>query len=700
MKKVTLLLVTIVILSFTKQQSFNYSKLKFEYDPVTKAVLSIKNTKDSLNSNFILYSDSLQYPWQTKDFGWGLGHCMVNGELVKWKKPSSVKVKGDQMNVVYSTKYFNLNIARNLDAKGNFTENYSFENTTTKEIKITDCAIYTPFNDNYPDSKTCIQSRFHAHIWARGSSAYVFAQRMGAFAPHLGLVLTTGKLRSYEILNRSKDKYAWKDSGSNVRGTIAMNPEDMKLNPKTSGKFSWVLFSADSPDDFYKKAINDYGLVRVKSNKFTIEESENIKADFIAASTLKNVKVYLNNKPIIHNQKNNIISVDVHPDKLGEQTLIMKYGNNKEIKSYFYVVSGVEDLIKKRMNFIVENQQLHDSTDKRNNAYVVYDNEENKIYLNDGKRKSDDTSEGRERLGMGIALAEYLQVNPDAKLQKSLEDYCVFVRTKLQDVDYRTHSNVGGGRHRGYNYAWTIELYLEMYRLTGDKKYVGYMYGTMHKFYNSFKEGFYVIGMPIYDALMTFKELGLKKEYDECLQYVINYADIFVKNSVYYPKSEVNFEQSIVAPSVVYLLEVYELTKNEKYLNEAKKQLAVLEAFSFDQPDYRLNEIAIRHWDGYWFGKHKVWGDTMPHYWSVITGEAFWRYGKVSNKPDYIERAKKIFDNNLCQFFEDGKASCAYVYPDKVNGVKAAFFDPFANDQDFALVYYQQFLKEYPKINK
>ena len=51
-------------------------------------------------------------------------------------------------------------------------------------------------------------------------------------------------------------------------------------------------------------------------------------------------------------------------------------------------------------------------------------------------------------------------------------------------------------------------------------------------------------------------------------------------------------------------------------------------------------------------------------------------------------RAENIVRNNLCLFFEDGKASCAYTYPNRVNGVKAGFYDPYANDQDWAFVYY------------
>ena len=52
----------------------------------------------------------------------------------------------------------------------------------------------------------------------------------------------------------------------------------------------------------------------------------------------------------------------------------------------------------------------------------------------------------------------------------------------------------------------------------------------------------------------------------------------------------------------------------------ARKQLDVLELFNGIEPSYHLREVAIRHWDGYWFGKRKLYGDTFPHYWSALTG--------------------------------------------------------------------------------
>lgn len=71
-----------------------------------------------------------------------------------------------------------------------------------------------------------------------------------------------------------------------------------------------------------------------------------------------------------------------------------------------------------------------------------------------------------------------------------------------------------------------------------------------------------------------------------------------------------------------------------------------------------------------------------------INRSCFYLYAQCVGDNTYKRRAENIVRNNLCLFFEDGKASCAYIYPNRVNGVKAGFYDPYANDQDWALVYY------------
>ena len=152
-----------------------------------------------------------------------------------------------------------------------------------------------------------------------------------------------------------------------------------------------------------------------------------------------------------------------------------------------------------------------------------------------------------------------------------------------------------------------------------------------------------------------------------------------------YPPFEVKYEQSIVAPAADILLQVYEITGEEKYLEGGRKQVEVLALFNGEQPDYHLYEVAIRHWDGYWFGKRRMYGDTFPHYWSAQTGKVFRRYAKLTGDAGYAKRAEDSLRGVLSMIFPDGTATCAYVFPYMVNGQRCAYADLYANDQDWGL---------------
>ena len=80
---------------------------------------------------------------------------------------------------------------------------------------------------------------------------------------------------------------------------------------------------------------------------------------------------------------------------------------------------------------------------------------------------------------------------------------------------------------------------------------------------------------------------------------------------------EVNYEQSIVAPAADLLLSVYIITADTVWLEAAKLQLDILDLFNGFQPDYHLHETAIRHWDGYWFGKRRIYGEYFPAFIGV-----------------------------------------------------------------------------------
>jgi len=213
-------------------------------------------------------------------------------------------------------------------------------------------------------------------------------------------------------------------------------------------------------------------------------------------------------------------------------------------------------------------------------------------------------------------------------------------------------------------------------------------------YFKKFHYRFYGIGVPVREGYETLGKAGLLKEQQIFLEACLLTGKNFVDIGLNYPKFEVNFEQSIVAPSVVFLLELYQISQNSIFLAEAEHQLPILKAFNGHQPDYHLNQIAMRHWDGFWFGKYQVYGDTFPHYWSTITAIAFWRYFQITGKQQYYQDALEILNGNLCQFFPDGSASCAYLYLLECDGKVGHFFDPYANDQDWALVHYLMVKRE------
>ena len=658
------------------------SDLFIEQNRETGGLTRIGMKEDGNSMDFIQRTDGSQYPWITGKYGWGLGQFRIAGDpqnvLYEWDKP----VRGSDGEIVYMSGPVEITVSRLLK-DDDLTESYSFVNKGDKAIEIRELGIRTPFNDNYPDAETCVSSRVNAHVWGGGSSSWVNAMRMSGKAPHLGLVLLEGALDGYEVQARGADKGV-----SNTRGVLMLNAPAMKLSPGERKSIKWKLFSHKGMADFWEKALKE-GAVRVTSPRYVYELGDEMSISFERGTPWEKVEVFFNGKEVPFVKRDKEIEVRVKAEHAGEVSVKAVYDSGKTADSRFLVVSGEKNLLDKRAEFIVKNQQFHSPDDSRDGAFMVYDNQEDRIFLNDWPSVSSyDRDEGRERLGMGVLIAMQSRRTGDKKMAEALNAYYSFVRRRLQDEDYKTYSNVRKELHRGYNYPWVAHFYLEMYRTTGEKKYLEDYCGTMKAFYKNYGYQFYAIGIPVEAGITQLRKAGMEKQAEALLADFVKMGDAYVKNSYRYPKHEVNYEQSIVAPAVTFLCELYLVTKEQKYLDEARRQMPLLEAFAGDQPSYHLHDIAIRHWDGYWFGKREMWGDVFPHYWSALSAMAFHYYARCMDALSYQERAKNIVRNNLCLFTEAGKGSCAYVYPHRVNGQAAQFYDEYANDQDWALVFY------------
>ena len=208
---------------------------------------------------------------------------------------------------------------------------------------------------------------------------------------------------------------------------------------------------------------------------------------------------------------------------------------------------------------------------------------------------------------------------------------------------------------------------------------------TLESFYDEGGKGLYAIGLPILESLRFLRDAGETEHLERAKCLFSAHGEEILQRGLDYPAFEVNFEQSIVAPAAVTLLELYRYTKDEKWLNGARTQLDTLLRFEGRQPDYRLHDVAIRHWDGYWFGKDRLWGDTFPHYWSTLDAVALHHYARATGDEASKRHADRIIRANMALFSPNGTAGCAWIYPLTVNGRGAHYRDPYANDQDWAL---------------
>lgn len=559
-------------------------------------------------------------------------------------------------------------------------EKYTFTNTTDFDIfiKSGDLGIYTPFSDKYESSNVCMTNRCHTHIWCGLNSTYIMALRMGGEAPHLGLILTEGSIETYSVTRDIK-------KSSNDRGDFILHPAPIHLSPNESFTIEWDLFWHEGKEDFQNIISNYKNYIIVNANRYTLYKGERVDLTISAHST-KNITIICNNKSVDFIRRDeNSIQINYVANDIGEHNYHINIDGYKT-KASIIVLPTLNEFAKSRCHFIASKQQFFTANSPLDGAYLIYDNEENRMFYN----HKNDYNGGRERIGMGILIAKYLQINTDKLLMDSLNRYIDYVCREL--FDSNTGMVFNDIKHnndwfRLYNFPWMTVFFIELFKLTNKKEYLYNGVKAMNSYYKHGGLSFYPIELPMYEI---FTLLRKDEEYTIAEQLMVHFrehTDFIIRTGTSYPSSEVNYEQSIVAPAANCLLQMYQITGEHTYLEEAKKQLDILDLFNGMAPDYHLYETAIRHWDGYWFGKYRLFGDTFPHYWSALTGNAFYEYYKITKEETYFEKAIHSIRGTLNLIMPDGSASCARIYPLTVNGERANLYDPWANDQDWGLYF-------------
>ena len=561
-------------------------------------------------------------------------------------------------------------------------ETYRFTNISQKTVFVQrgEISVYATFNDSYDLGDECLTKRCHAHIWCGGDVSYIMGLRMGGEAPHLGLCLTKGSLCAYSI-ERNEEEL------SNDRGDILLHPTPFNLEPGESYELEWVLFWHEGEEDFYDKLKGLGRFIDVQAEKYVYEvhNKVNIKLYPSFSFAPSSVKITRNGWEIPVTVTDNMVDISEMIEEQGAQEYQIEIGGVSTVCRIF-VQLPLEKLVKKRCRFITENQQYHNKNSRLNGAFLIYDNEEHKLHYD----SEYDHNAGRERIGMGVLLANYLRQHYDEDMMDSLKLYIDFVYRELYDEETGQVFDDAGrddSLNRLYDYPWMAQFFLELYCLFNERKYIVDAYKVMRSYYEHGGTHYYAVEVPLLDLITCMEVAGMEKEIRSMMDYFYQHARFMISKGINYPPNEVSFEQRIVASASNQLLKFYILQKEKRFLAAAEDHLKILELFNGHQPDYRLYECPILHWDGYWFGKRGRFGDNFPHNWAALTGMAFDSYAVVTGKKDIRKRAEACYAAALSLFAISGSACCTNMAPFTVNGEPCGGLDPWANHQDWALYY-------------
>jgi hypothetical protein len=597
---------------------------------------------------------------------WGKGFIIANGLGYRFDWPRHLVWRPRGVDLDYTVGPLTLHVQREI---GNtWTETYILTNTSDTPTDLGSWAISTPWRDVYASSLDSLHRAVHAHLWTGGGDAWVMAQPMDGSEPILGLILTAGELWAYTV--ESRDEF----TSSNIRGHLYLHVTDRCRAPHTLGgqprlilqpgeeyRLSWTLAWYASVQQFRSQQTPSLAATR-----YTAEVGESITLQVSADVTPVVPEAITSPNPGLH-------YVDA-----------IRAGRRSRIAVFFH--PPVREIAERRAHFLLARQRSSERPGTLRYAFLPYDTRWQMTVL-PGAWK--DWSDGRERIGAAMLLQQLRRLGwGDAgTIQSALDGYRRFITDHLLDDDGTVRdTTLGRGEPRLYNFPWFARFLFDEGDLDRATAVLSRYYALGGHHFLAFE-----LGDVVRDVAASLRRVGRTGEAALLTEHLMSQVGDVLAHDTDLPAHEVNYEQSMVAPLVHLLLAAREIDPASVPDEELRRRLRWLTAFAAHQPDARVHHIPIRHWDDYWFGALRMWGDVFPHYWSVLSAAVFraWPDGLLPamETADLRRAADTILYANLINFASDGSASCAFVYPSCVNGQPAHVSDPLANDQDWALVY-------------
>lgn len=632
--------------------------------------------------------------WHTSDYIWGSGSVVTDIGSAQWIVPQRRELRGVTQKLDFTLCGSGLTLTVLRTGGDRLAEHYEWCNVTSRPITIIGLGIQTPFNDRYPGAKKALTECVNTHVFTGGAWSWVEAVPMDGKGRRLGLIVTDGELNAYSIQSRNQITY------SNVRGHMVLQVTDRAVNPESFGGQPVITLA---PGECYTLAWR----IGFYDDEQSFMADTNPPAVFSSLSSTVGGEIQVvTDLPVQAIRSglrvNHIDSgVSLTTDVPGVYQLALGEGD-KRCHTEVLFHKSLKQTVNDRVRWIIDHQVARERVGALAGAMVATDVRTGRHFIDSSWN---DWSDGSERVCMPVLLQRalnmgYLDKTLRKPAQQAADAWRKFAEAELIDASgaCRRGSGQSEGEFGGrlYDVPWFTNFYAEHYIGTRDPHDLDMLVTMMDRAAEIGGERFLAIEFAETHstAAKLLDAAGRHQDAERIRMHVLASADHFLDLGMELPYHEVSYEQSIAAPLVSLLIEAHRITGEAKYLAGLRERLQWLLSFSGPQPDCRLFGVGIRHWDGYWFGIKRQFGDVFPHYWSALTAEVLARLPEELRSEKTERLAMAIFEANMANYNADGSATCAYLFPSNVDGRAMHAADPLANDQDWHLNIWLRMIRE------
>lgn len=546
------------------------------------------------------------------------------------------------------------------------------------------------------DPHAFLRQAANAHVWCGGEIAYINAVRIDGAQRWLSVYLEQGDIRDYEI---SRDVCVT-NNGADYRGDVVLIPQPRHIGV---GQELVLRFAIRFEECGREEALLAHpGHIALSADNYAAVAGEPVHLSARYNGEIKSAGVTMGEAPVEFAQNGNVLEWTDCAEQPGERTYRVSI-NGKRTWIRINRIEPVEEILRKRAEFIAKKQQCLDESSPLYGAYLIYDRAAESQYFD---QAFPDHNAGRERIAMAVMLALRLQRSPDPTLRRSLDAYIPFMEKNFLDRTTGIVYNEMGrnnDNHRLYNYPWFSVFYVEMYNLTGDDAYLQCAEKILEQYYANGGKRDDSQCIPAFELIEILRKNGQEARAERIKQLLLLHVEDILDREMVSHSLEIGYAPEMPLSAATYLAQAYVLTGDSKYLPLMMREWKSAESFIDNQPDFHMNHISLRHFDGYWFGKRMRYGDLYPQYWSSLTGEMYYWLDRALHRPELYRKACDIFRENLCVYAPDGFASASYFYPRRVETYRSdpakinrflpvgetygKWYDDWANDQDWALYF-------------